>query len=377
MNWDTIVNWFQAESWVIQIFLIIFATGLIHFLEKRIFSKIHNRLLKTQSIWDDALIRAIHRPIEWTIWLLGLTYAAEVASFYTPEFKLFSFIPSLRQAGVVTLFVWIGLRFINYVEKNILESDGNVTDKVDVTTANAISQILRIAVIATGILVILPIFNIEVTGLLAVGGAGTLIAGLAAKDLLANFFGAFVIYLDRPFAVGDWIRSPDRELEGTVEYIGWRLTRIRTFDKRPLYVPNSVFTTITVENPSRMTNRRIREVIGIRYKDASSLRKITEDIRDMLLNHPEIDATKACFVNLVSFGPSSLDILVYTFTKTTEWIPFQEIKQDIMMSILDIVTQHEASVAFPTSTVEIPDGLDLGGNNTMVFESKRKQSIKG
>ena len=90
----------------------------------------------------------------------------------------------------------------------------------------------------------------------------------AAKDLLANFFGGLTIYLDRPFAVGDWIRSPDREIEGTVERIGWRLTLIRTFDKRPLYIPNAVFTTIAVENPSRMHNRRIYETIGIRYDDA-------------------------------------------------------------------------------------------------------------
>lgn len=68
-----------------------------------------------------------------------------------------------------------------------------------------------------------------------------------------------MIYFDRPFKVGDWIRSPDRQIEGTVERIGWRMTIIRTFDKRPLYVPNSVFSSIVVENPSRMLNRRIYE----------------------------------------------------------------------------------------------------------------------
>ena len=80
------------------------------------------------------------------------------------------------------------------------------------------------------------------------------------------------VYLDRPFAVGDWVRSPDREIEGTVENIGWRVTRIRTFDKRPLYIPNSIFSQIAVENPSRMSNRRIKETIGIRYDDASKNR---------------------------------------------------------------------------------------------------------
>ena len=104
--------------------------------------------------------------------------------------------------------------------------------------------------------------------MLTFGGVGGLIVGLAAKDLLSNFFGGMMIYFDRPFKVGDWIRSPDRQIEGTVERIGWRMTIIRTFDKRPLYVPNSVFSSIVVENPSRMLNRRINETFGLRYQDA-------------------------------------------------------------------------------------------------------------
>ena len=87
-----------------------------------------------------------------------------------------------------------------------------------------------------------------------------------------------MIYLDRPFSVGDWIRSPDKEIEGTVEDIGWRLTRIRTFDKRPLYIPNSIFASISVENPSRMSNRRIYEKIGIRYDDVSKMNTIVTEV---------------------------------------------------------------------------------------------------
>ena len=91
-----------------------------------------------------------------------------------------------------------------------------------------------------------------------------------------------VIYLDRPFKVGEWVRSPDKEIEGTVEEIGWRMTRIRTFDQRPLYVPNATFVSISVENPSRMRNRRIKETIGIRYDDADKMREIITDVVAML-----------------------------------------------------------------------------------------------
>lgn len=354
MSIEFLSKWFSSEySWIVQVFLVVFATGLVHYLVSMFVKRLKARLDKTSSIWDSTFVGAFYKPLTFLIWLIGLSYAIQLTSYFTTEIKLFEMIPSIRQAGIVLVITWSLLRYIKKVEYQYLNRGGDGV--VDATTANALSQILRVSVIITSILVVLPIFNIQITSLVIFGSAGTLIAGLAAQDLLSNFFGALTIYLDRPFAVGDWIKSPDRELEGTVEYIGWRLTRIRTFDKQPMYVPNSVFSKIVVQNPSRMQNRRIREIVGIRYKDADVVSNITNDIQNMLMNHPEIDTTKACFVNLVSFGPSSLDILVYTFTKTTAWIPYQQIKQDIMMNILDILSQHQAEVAFPTTTIEMAE----------------------
>ena len=194
---------------------------------------------------------------------------------------------------------------------------------------------------------------------MAFGGIGGIAIGFAAKDLLANFFGGLMIYMDRPFTQGDWIRSPDKNIEGTVESIGWRLTCIRTFDKRPLYVPNSVFASIAVENPSRMTNRRIYETIGLRYDDVAQVRAVIEDVKKMLVAHPEIDNTQTLIVNFNAFGASSLDFFVYTFTKTTEWVYFHKIKEDVLLKILDIIIEHGADVAYPTSTLKTPDLLQI------------------
>lgn len=164
-----------------------------------------------------------------------------------------------------------------------------------------------------------------------------------------------MIYLDRPFAIGDWIRSPDREIEGTVESIGWRLTVVRTFDKRPLYVPNSVFTKLALENPSRMTNRRIRETIGIRYQDSERMEGIIDSVKAMLTTHEDIDAKQTLIVNFNAYNNSSLDFFIYCFTKTTNWIRFHEVKQDVLLKIVEIVHEHGADFAFPTTTL---DGLD-------------------
>jgi len=187
--------------------------------------------------------------------------------------------------------------------------------------------------------------------LLAFGGVGGIAVGFAARDMLANFLGGLSIFLDRPFAVGDWIRSPDREIEGTVEDVGWRMTRIRTFDQRPLYVPNSVFSTVAIENPSRMSNRRIYETIGVRYDDAAVMEQIVAEVKALLQQHDDIDKGKTLMVNFVAFGASSLDFFIYCFTRTTDWATYHEVKQDVLISILKIIEGHGAEVAFPTRTV--------------------------
>ena len=168
-----------------------------------------------------------------------------------------------------------------------------------------------------------------------------------------------MLYLDQPFKVGDWVRSPDKEIEGTVEDIGWRLTRIRTFDKRPLYIPNAIFNSISVENPSRMLNRRIYEKVGIRYDDISKMGVIVDDVRKMLREHPEIDQNQTLIVNFNAFAASSVDFFVYTFTKTTNWVHFHEIKQDVLLKVSDIILSHSAEIAFPTSTVHVPEQVRL------------------
>ncbi len=124
-------------------------------------------------------------------------------------------------------------------------------------------------------------------------------------------------------------------------------------------MPNSVFANISVENPSRMTRRRIYETVGIRYDDADKMDAIINDVKQMLIDHPEIDDTQTMIVNFNKFAPSSLDFFIYTFTNTTDWIKFHEVKQDVMLKIIRIIEDNGAECAFPTSTLHVPDEVKL------------------
>ena len=344
------------------IFGLVATTALVAFIASRVILHLEKKFQKTSNLWDDAILHAIRKPIVAQVWLQGVFWAAELAHRYSGA-EIFGLNKQLLQVGIVWLIVWTLTRFIRESEK-ILVSPLKMRKPMDYTTVTAISKLGRAVVIITGVLVVLQTMGFSVSGVLAFGGIGGIAVGFAARDLLANFFGGLTVYMDKPFKVGDWIRSPDRNIEGTVENIGWRLTTIRTFDQRPLYVPNAVFTTISVENPSRMYNRRIFETIGIRYVDVKQMPVIVDEIRQMLINHEEIEhEARTMIVNFTAFNASSLDIMVYTFTKTTQWVRFHEIKQDVLLKISDIIESHGAEVAFPTRTLHIahdkPDDQEL------------------
>lgn len=341
----------QHHFWVLELFIIVFSVLLAGYFVNLLVDGFSLKAKKTVTVWDDALIEACRKPIVWLIWILGVNFAASIAAKKIESDWLLIIEPANRLAVIFLGALFLN-NFIKRAESNLI--DPNFTSKpMDTTTVRAVARLLRSAVLITSFLIAMQLFGYSISGLLAFGGIGGIAVGFAAKDLLANFFGGLMIYLDRPFSVGDWVRSPDQEIEGTVEDIGWRLTRIRTFDKRPLYIPNCVFANISVENPSRMSHRRIFETIGIRYSDIDRMNQIVANVRCMLKSHRDIDSSETLIVNFNQFSPSSIDFFVYTFTKTTDWIDFHQVKQEILLNISDIIMSEGAEVAFPTTTIDL------------------------
>lgn len=349
-TFDSLLASLSLDRWIIEVFVAVFATLVAAWAARRAFHRLALRAERTRNVYDDALFQAGRQPLGWLIYLLGLSWAAELADQGT-DVSFFELVDPARTLGVIVLVALFAVRFTQYVERHLVS--GDYGQRVDPTTASAVGKLLRISVVITAVLTAAQSLGFSIAGLLAFGGFGGIAVGFAARDLLANFFGGLMIYLDRPFSVGDWIRSPDQEIEGTVEEIGWRRTCIRTFDQRPLYVPNATFSTISVENPSRMRNRRIHERIGVRYADLAVLPRIVADVRAMLEAHEAIDQGRTLMVNFDGFGASSLDFFVYTFTKTTVWTEYHVIKQDVLLRIAAIIEGHGAEIAFPTRTVHV------------------------
>ena len=185
----------EKNTWVLQVFAIIFFALLFDYLQKKVLNKLQIRLEKTSNLWDDAFIHAVIKPISLLIWTFGLAIAVEVAGLNN-AIKLF-------EVGVVFVISWTLIRLIAYVEINVIKQQKIKGKAVDKTTADAISQLLRVSVFITSLLVGLQTLGFNISAILAFGGIGGIAVGFAAKDLLANFFGGLMIYLDRPFSVGD------------------------------------------------------------------------------------------------------------------------------------------------------------------------------
>lgn len=354
---DQLLAWIQGHHMaVVEVFLIVLAALIANFALQRSLRGLSGQLKRTETPWDDAVIEAASKPIAWCVALYGLSFAINILERDAEVGTMLTHINQFRNIATLAFIGWFLIRFIKKIEEILIESD-----KHDRTTVMAITRLLRATVMITFGLFVLQALGYSVEGVMAFGGIGGIAIGFAAQDILANFFGGLMIYLDRPFSVGDWIRSPDRNVEGTVEHIGWRLTVIRTFDKRPLYVPNSVFAKIAIENPSRMSNRRIYETIGVRYDDSAKVQAIVADVKAMLQAHNDIDQGQTLIVNFNAFASSSLDFFIYTFTRTTDWIEYHQIKEDVLMKIVAIVDAHGAEMAFPTSTLHIQSTPESAG----------------
>jgi len=341
--------------WPLHIFAIVFILLLANFLVSRLCIKTIVRLDKTSNIWDDALIKSIRLPLQIAIWTFGIIYTIDLIST-SAQYNIGDNLVNFRRLCFIVLTIWSLIQFFNIVQHRLISS-AYLKHPWDKTSARIVTKLLQISTIITGFLVILQTYGFSISGVLAFGGIGGIVIGFAAKDLLSNFFGALVIFIDKPFAIGDWIRSSEQDIEGTVEDIGWRSTKIRTFSKRLLYVPNAVFNQISIENPSKMTHRRIELNVGVRYCDLAKVKSIVQKIEQMFADEQFIDQNQTTIVNLNNFNNSSIDIYINAYATITNWQKHHQYKQSILFKIAAIIDNEGAEIAFPTQTLHIENDL--------------------
>jgi MscS family membrane protein len=304
--------------------------------------------VRPRNIWDKSLVQAVIMPANIALLLVYINYLLKLLEIYVAQQVVLDVINYIAHYGISIGFIivtaWFLLRFVNDLEKNYFSVE-NKNSTLDMASSYILGKVIKSIIVIIAIIAILHAFDYNITTLLTVGGAGSVIIGFAAKDLLANFFGGLMVYLERPFKVGDIVKIASPALEGVVEKIGWRSTRIRNNDKRPVYIPNNLWVNNPVENISRMINSKIKEYISLRIEDLDKVTEIIKDIEQVLSNHPGIDQSQDVVVKLSGIGPGSLEIMINAFSKDTKFKNFMNTKQDIFFLTVKIVQKHHADFA--------------------------------
>lgn len=348
---------FAWEAMLVMALIALLRTGV-----SRTLRWIHNRLdssragsSKPSFPYEQSVFECLQRPLEMvSIFTVG-TAAAEVLSrpLVAKGSNLLRYIRSLRELGVIFAATWFLLRWIDRIRLRFA-----VDKRIDKAQVDASSRVASVVTTVIAILISLDSVGVNVQTVLAFGGIGGVAIGFAGREIISNFFGGFMIFLTRPFSVGEWIRSiEEKDLNGTVEDIGWYLTRIRTWDKRPLYIPNSRFSTLIVENPSRMSNRRILHTLHLRLEDMPIVAQVVASIDQLLKKHPELDPKQHRLAYVDRFDEFSVQIWMSCYTKSVFLFDWRRIQQELLLSVYGILREHGARLA-TTTTRDVRPGID-------------------
>ena len=305
---------------------------------------------RSETDVDDLLVDAVGKPAGAAILLVALYFAVQsfsladrAAMWSQTAFSI------LISVGVA----WLMLRLVN-VLTHLLHGWAQKTDTaLDDQLVPLVNRAAKIVVGLLGALMILQNMGYSISGLIAGLGVGGLAVALAAQKTLADLFGSVMLLTDRPFLTGDWIKSPDAGIEGVVERIGFRSTRIRTFEKTLISVPNSRLADFIIDNIAQRPMRRVWITVGITYgTTAAEMREAVKGIEEILKGQAEVNQ-EFFLVYFTDFNTSSLDIMVYYFTETVVWTDYLRIREEVNLKIMSLLEEMQLSVAFPTRTVHI------------------------
>jgi len=326
-----------------SLFFFLFLRKLFATLTIKVFQPLARQ---TKTYYDDRILSALKGPISFVFVTIGVRLFFALLFLETP------FISKFIDSMILFNLFWAIFSLTYALRSAVYHFTERFNPELASEMGNFILTIIRGIILAVGLGSVLQVWGINVAGLMAGLGIGGLAFALAAKDTAANLFGSIALLLDKSIRIGEWIKIDN--VEGVVEDIGLRTTKIRTFQKSLITLPNQVIANSPIENYSRRGIRRIKMKLGLTYNSNSEqIEKVILDIKTMLRNHKGIAQKETMLVNFTSFTESSLEILIYTFSKTSNWEKYLDIKEDVNLEIMKIIEKNNLSFAFPSQSLYI------------------------
>lgn len=342
----------------LQVIAIIAIVLIFTFIIKRILFALRDRFTAQQRLWPLSFVSALYKPLSYFVWLSALLALVNIIS---RNFFLSTWInmPLMLHTGAIVALLWFLWRWNQDMTHRMMVKSRQqhltlTPDRVDV-----LSKIIAVIIAVVGLLLLMDATGYNIQTLIAFGGIGGIALAFASQQVISNFFGGFMIYLTQPFAIGETINIPDRKIEGQVENIGWYVTKVRQSNTCPIYVPNSIFTQTIVLTPSRITHEQIQEVFGIYHPNPRAIGPLIDDIRHLLSQYSQIDLQRSLDVNLIKISGSAADIEIKTYVRANSGVHIASLKQDILIKVAELIQTHDARLATPVTTVEIPSAVAI------------------
>lgn len=337
---------FSVGHLLLSFFILLFGLTFRNILAALVVRRVVRWAEKSDRV-DVRLVHALTKPLSVMLLIIALYFALMVLPL---SIGMDTFLGNLFRGLTMLTLVWAVMMltdvFADFLETRLQSQPGSVLSGF----APLVKKSMKIFVLIIGILMTIDNLGYNVTGIIATLGLGTAAVALAAQDTIRNAFGAMMIALDRPFRVGDWIQVGDK-VDGNVESIGLRSTKVRTWPKTIISIPNGVLANEYINNWSEMPKRRVRQVVGISYEaTGEDMKHLVEEFREILRNDDGVQQD-FILVNFTDFGESSLDILVYYFTTSIDWLVHMEIRQRINCKIMAAIQHRGLSIAFPTRSL--------------------------
>lgn len=352
--WNTSFLGVSVGKGLLAVFVLLLGIAIRGLIAKWLLAALKKLVQRSQTEFDDAVVDALGGPMKLVPVIVALFFAINIVQLGGEgALRGHQFVQSL----VVVALFWA---LHNAVGPFAFALQG-LRNALTPVMINWLTKALRIVFIVVGAAAVLQVWDIPVAGIVAGLGLFGVAIGLGAQDLFKNLIAGILILTEKRFLPGDWV-FVDGVVEGDVEEINFRSTLVRRFDKGPVYVPNSYLSDNAVTNFSRMTHRRIKWAIGVRYDTTSEqLREICDKVLAWLSEHPEFaDPPKvATFMRVDAFGPSSIDFLLYCFTKTTNWGEWLRLKEELAFFVKKTVEEAGTEFAFPSTSVYLESGADV------------------
>ena len=354
MDTEILLTNFLGNS--IKDYIYFFGIILIGLIFKKLISKYLSNILykvvgkKDNNVGIDKFDELLTKPIGFFIVLCFIYFGASYVSY--PSFidenfqSIFSKIFSLF---LIYAIYKIFVKVIDYIGLILKQRAAETENKMDDQLIPFAIEIGRILVVIFALFFILGnVFDINITALATGLGIGGIAIAMASKESLENLLGSFTIFFDRPFTVGDVVKVGT--VTGLVEKVGFRSTRIKTFDKSVVTVPNKKMIDAELDNLGLRPVRRVKFYIGLTYDTSTEqIKNIVSDIQEMINSHEKTNEEGK--VRFQEFGASSLDIMVLYYVNSPKWEDLIDVKEDVNYKIMDIVKKHNSDFAFPSTSV--------------------------